>query len=63
MWKRMGLFLRKNRLLGGSGEKSSSKDMESVFSNFQISQNQFLIENPTHWGLETAVCPIFSKPV
>ena len=30
-------------------------------SNF--SQPVFLLENPTHWGLEIAVCPIFAKPV
>ena len=23
----------------------------------------FLLENPTHWDLKTAVCPIFAKPV
>ena len=34
--------------------------------NFQLSnlsQRVFLLENPTHWGLETVVCPIFAKPV
>ena len=28
-----------------------------------MSQPVFLLKNPTHWGLETAVCPIFEKPV
>ena len=49
--------------MGGSGEKSRSKDMKKFFSNFKIFNNQFfLLENPTHWGLET-VCPIFAKPL
>ena len=33
---------------------------------FQLSnlpQSVFLLENPTHWDLETAVCQIFAKPV
>ena len=48
--------------MGGSGEKSPSKDMKK--KNFQLSdlsQSVFLLENPTHWNLETAVFPIFSQ--
>ena len=54
----------KIRHTGGSGEKSPSKDMKKKkikLSN--LSQPVFLFENPIHWGLETAVCPIFVKPV
>ena len=44
--------------MGGSGEKAQ------VFSNFEICHNQFfLLENPTHWGFQTAVFPVFAKPV
>ena len=49
---------------GGSGTKCPSIDMEK--KNSQLSnllQSVFVLENPTHWGLETAVCPIFAKPV
>ena len=50
--------------MGGSGEKSPSKDMKIFFCQLSnLSQPVFLLENPTHWGLETAVCPIFEKPV
>ena len=54
--------------LGGSGEKSPSKDMkeeEEKKKKIQLSnlsQKVFLLENPTNWGLETAVQPIFAKP-
>ena len=50
----------------GSGEKGPSKNMKKKIKNFQLSnlsQPVFLLENPTHWGLETAVCPIFVKPI
>ena len=48
----------------GSGEKSLRKDMgKKFFQLSNLSQSVFLLENPTHWGLETAVCPIFAKPV
>ena len=33
------------------------------FQLSNLSQSAFLLENPTHWALETAVCPIFAKPV
>ena len=46
--------------MGGSVEKSPIKDMAKKLSN--LSQSGFALENPTHWGLETAVCPIFLKP-
>ena len=51
--------------LGGSGEKSPSKDMHTkkTFQLSNFSQLVFSLENPTQWGLETAVCPIFAKPV
>ena len=51
--------------MGGSGEKSPNKDLEKRnVSNFQnLSQSVFVTENPTYWGLETAVGPIFAKPV
>ena len=51
--------------LGGSGKKSPSKDMEKKFF-FQLSNlshSVFVLENPAHLGLETAVCPIFVKYV
>ena len=45
-------------------KKAQAKIWKKTFPNFQICHNQFfLLENPTHWGLETAVCPIFVKPV
>ena len=47
--------------VGGSGEKTPSKDMDFFFPN--LSQSFFLLENLTQWGMETAVCPIFAKPV
>ena len=28
-----------------------------------VTTSFFLLENPTHWDLKTAVCPIFAKPV
>ena len=50
--------------MGGSGKKSPSKDMNKFFFQLSnLSQPIFLLENPTHWGLETAVYPIFAKPV
>ena len=50
--------------LGGSGGKSPSKDMEKIFSQLSnLSQSVFVLEILTHWGLETAVCPVFVKPV
>ena len=44
-------------------KKSPSKDMESFFPTFRFVKISILIENPNHWGLKTAVCPIFVKPV
>ena len=36
--------------------------METFLLNFQICYNQFfLLENPTHWGLDIAVCAVFVK--
>ena len=49
--------------MSGSGEKSPSNDKKFFFQLSNLSQPVFLLENPTHWGLETAVCPIFVKPV
>ena len=37
--------------------------MESFFPTFRFVKISILIENPNHWGLKTAVCPIFVKPV
>ena len=49
---------------GGSGEKSPSKDMKKFFFQLSdLSQPVFLLENPPHWGLETAVSTIFAKPI
>ena len=36
---------------------------KNFFQLPNLSQPVFLLENPTHWGLETAMCPIFVKPV
>ena len=36
---------------------------KTFFSLSNFSQSVFLLENPTDWGWETAVCPIFAKPV
>ena len=45
-------------------KKAQAKIWEIFFSSFQICYNQFfLLENPTHWDLKTAVCPIFVRPV
>ena len=50
--------------MGGSGKKSPSKDMKKIiFQLSNLSELIFLLENTTHWGLETAVCPIFAKPI
>ena len=49
--------------MGGSGEQSPSKDMEKMFQLSNLSQSVFVLENPVHWGLETAVCPSFAKQV
>ena len=38
--------------------------MEKFFLQLSnLSQSAFLLQNPTHWGLEVVVCPIFAKPV
>ena len=38
--------------------------MENFFLQLSnLSQSAFLLENPTHWGLEVVVCSIFAKPV
>ena len=56
----VGVFI----YMGGSGEKTPSKDMKKIFYQLSnLSQPVFLLKNPTHWGLETAVCPIFTKTV
>ena len=51
--------------MGGSGERSPSKDLEK--KNFQLSKfvitSFFTWKTQPHWGLETAVCSIFVKPV
>ena len=43
--------------------KAQNKDMDFFFQLSNLSQLVFVLENPTHWGLETAVYPIFVKPV
>ena len=48
---------------GGSGEKSLTKDMKIFFFQLSNLSQFFLLENPTHRCLETAVCPISVKPV
>ena len=40
--------------------KTQARICKKIFFNFQIYRN---LENSTHWGLETAVSPIFAKPV
>ena len=46
------------------GEKSQKEDMEKKFFQLSnLSQSVFVLENPTHCDLETAVCPIFAIPV
>ena len=45
-----------------SGEKSPNKDMGKIFFQLSNLSQSVLLENPTHWGLDTAVCPIFAKP-
>ena len=49
--------------MGGSGEKSPSKDMEHFFPNFKLVTTSFLLENPTQWGFENRSVPNFAKPV
>ena len=50
--------------MGGSGEKSPSKDTKKFFSQLSnLSQPIFLLENPTQQGLETAMSPIFVKQI
>ena len=44
--------------MGGSVEKSPSKNF---FELSNLSKSAFVSENPTHWGLETAVCQTFCK--
>ena len=47
----------------GSGEKSPSKGVEIFFPTLKfVTIRFFLLENPSHWGLETVVCPIFAEP-
>ena len=49
---------------GSSGEKSPSKDLEKNFFQLSnLSQSIVVRENPTNWGLETPMCPIYAKPV
>ena len=44
--------------------KKPKQGYENFFSQLSnLSQPVFLLENPTHWGLKTAVCPIFAKPI
>ena len=46
-------------------KKAQARIWKKIFSNFQICHNQFFTwkPNPLGRGLETAVCPIFAKPV
>ena len=37
--------------------------MKIFFPTFKLSQPVFFLENPTHWGLETIVCPVLVKAV
>ena len=39
------------------------KKVQARMQKKNLSQSVFLLENPTHQGLETAVCPIFAKQV
>ena len=41
-------------------EKPEQKYGKKFFPTFKF---VFLLENPTHWGSETALCPSFVKPV
>ena len=66
IWPRMSRqkFKYLKKKLGGSGEKSPSKNMKVKFYQLSnLSQPVFLLENPAHWGLETVVCPNCAKPV
>ena len=49
--------------LGGSGKKKPKQGYGKIFfpQISDLSQSVFVLENPTHLGLETAVCPIFAK--
>ena len=44
-------------------KKAQARIWKFFFQLSNLSQSTFLLENPTHWALETAVCPIFAKPV
>ena len=49
--------------LGGSGEKSPSKDIRKNIPTIKFVTISFVHENPTHWDLKTAVGSIFVKSV
>ena len=50
--------------MDGSGEKIPSKNMEKNFPRLSnLSQSVSVLDNPIHWGLETALCSIFAKLV
>ena len=44
-------------------KKAQARIWKFFFWFSSLSQSVFLLENTTHWGLKTAVCPIFTKPV
>ena len=44
-------------------KKPKQGNGKNFFELSHLSQSVFVLENPSHWGLETAVCPIFTKLV
>ena len=44
-------------------KKAQAKVWKIFFPTFKfVTIRFFLLENPSHWGLETVVCPIFAEP-
>ena len=44
-------------------KKAQAKVWKFFFPTFKfVTIRFFLLENPSHWGLETVVCPIFAEP-
>ena len=44
-------------------KKAQARIWGKNYQTFNFVTISFLLENTTHWGLETASCPIFAKPV
>ena len=44
-------------------KKAQARIWKFFYQLSNLSQPVFLLENPTHWGFETVVCPILVKPV